>query len=1167
MQILDGSLILSASDLVGHLACAHLTVLERQAAEGLRKRPVRLDPALDVIQARGYEREMRFLARQRETGKQVREFSPEPHRTMEALRQADRCTLDAMRSGVDVIAQATFFDGRWQGRADFLLRVERASGLGAWSYEPADAKLSRIVKGAAILQLCLYADQLRRLQGIAPENIHVVTGDGRTHAFRLDDYSAYFRRMRGRFEASLASDAPADTYPEPVEHCRMCRWWAGCMDRRRADDHLSLVANISRVEMARLREAGVATVTALGRAGPAAPLVAAMRPAALDTLRAQARLQLQQYADGVVRYELIPPDAIAHAGGLAALPAPSPGDVFLDLEADPFVDDNGLEYLFGILIEEDGKAVYRAVWAHSPGEERSAFDQFILFVGERRQRWPDMHVYHYGGYESGALKRLMGRHAIREDELDVLLRGKVLVDLYSLLRQGLRVSDESYSLKRVEKLYMPQREGPVTHPGFALVAYEEWLDSQRPEALADIEAYNRDDCLSVWMLRSWLEERRAEAVARFGGAWPRPEPTASEPSENVQQVSAQMAQRIDRLREGIPVAAGERSEEQRGRWLLSTLLEWHRREDKPQWWRYFFLRDRPMDELVAASDALGGLEHEGVVGAIKQSDVHRYRYDPEQEHPFNVGDDPVDPSVEKAAGEVAAVDRVAGTIDLKRGRNSVRPHPRALIPRGPVGHEVLRDAICRVAEYAVQAGIDGPGPYRAVRDLILRRPPRVRGIAPGAPLVSPAQEIVAGARQVAVSLEDSYLPVQGPPGSGKTYTGARMILSLLRTGRRVGVTANAHKAITNMIQAIAAAAAEEGLPVRIAQRAKEGQASPLPCVDIMTKDNDQVAEALASGRCSIAAGTAWLFAAPEMHGVVDTLFVDEAGQMSLATVVAAGSCARALVLLGDPNQLAQVTQGMHPDGAEKSALEHVIGDEATIPPDRGLFLPETWRLHPDVCRYVSEAFYAAKLEAHPTTHGQRLGAGSRLGEGAGIVFVPVEHARRAARSPEEAAVVVDIVRELLSCVWTDEKGRERRLSIDDILIVAPYNVQVAELSRAVEAAVGLKSRVGTVDKFQGQEGAVALYSLTTSSPEDATRHLDFLYSRNRLNVAVSRARCFAVILCSPKLLDVQCRTPELMRALNAFSQLVEASAGTTAGRGASQLPKNCLTAPRTRPNF
>lgn len=520
MQQLDGHLILSASDLIGHLACEHLTVLERDAAEGRRARPVRLDPALDVLHRRGFERETRFIAAQRAAGRSVIELAPEPGRTIAALREADVRTLEAMRSGAEVIAQAAFFDGRWQGRADFLLRVERPSGLGGWSYEPADAKLSRIVKGAAILQLCSYAEHLRRLQGVAPENIHVVTGDGRTHSHRLDDYAAYFRRVRRRFEDSVAEGSAVETYPEPVEHCRICRWWSECSDRRRTDDHLSLVANITRVQMGRLREAGVATVTALGEGeGP----IAGFRPAALDALRAQARLQIQQYRDGEIHYELIAPEPATEPRGLATLPAPSPGDVFLDLEADPWAEEDGLEYLFGILTEENGGPVYEPLWAHSADEEGRAFERLMDLVRERRRRWPDMHVYHYGGYESGALKRLMGRHAVREDELDALLRGRVLVDLYSIVRQGLRVSEESYSLKRIEKLYLRQREGPVTHPGFALVAYEEWLETREARILDDIAAYNRDDCVSAWRLRAWLEERRQDAAARFGGPWPRPE--------------------------------------------------------------------------------------------------------------------------------------------------------------------------------------------------------------------------------------------------------------------------------------------------------------------------------------------------------------------------------------------------------------------------------------------------------------------------------------------------------------------------------------------------------------------------------------------------------------------------------------------------------------------
>jgi len=312
------------------------------------------------------------------------------------------------------------------------------------------AKLSRIVKGAAVLQLCLYADQVRRLQGTAPERIAVVTGDGRLHHYRLDDYDAYFRRVRRRFEERLLSAERVSTYPEPVEHCRVCRWWQECADRRRDDDHLSRVAGLTRLQTGRLRVAGVPTLTALGTRPPGGAAVSGISPAALETLRAQAALQLEQYRDGAIRFELIPLSAVGEGRGLASLPLPSPGDVFLDLEADIFVGEGGLEYLFGLLLVEDGRPVYREVWAHSLEDEKAAFCSFLDLVAERRRRWPEMHVYHYGGYESGALKRLMGRHAVREDDLDVLLRGRVLVDLYSVLRQGVRVSDESYSLKKIE---------------------------------------------------------------------------------------------------------------------------------------------------------------------------------------------------------------------------------------------------------------------------------------------------------------------------------------------------------------------------------------------------------------------------------------------------------------------------------------------------------------------------------------------------------------------------------------------------------------------------------------------------------------------------------------------------------------------------------------------
>jgi predicted RecB family nuclease len=1152
MQILDGQIILSASDLVGHLACAHLTVLEGEAARGRRVRPVRLDPALDVIQARGFQLEERYLSARRKEGLTVRDLDSAPPRTLHALRAADAATLEAMRAGYDVIAQATFFDGRWQGRADFLTRTARPSALGRWSYDVADSKLSRTVKGGALLQLCLYAHQLERLQGVPPEWLSVVTGDGATHAFRFADYAAYFGAVRRRFEETLARGGPDETYPEPVEHCRVCRWWAVCADRRRADDHLCLVAGMSRAHTAQLRAASIGTVTALGTRPRDAPPVPGLRDPVLETLRDQARLQLQQYADGQIRYELLPVETDQPGRGLGGLPAPSPGDLFLDLEAHPWAGDDGLEYLLGVVTETAGAPVYSPRWAHSGPEERDAFDGLMAEIFRRRALWPDMHVYHYGGYESGALKRLMGRHAIREDDLDVLLRGKVLVDLHSVVRQGLRVSEESYSLKKIEKLYGMGREGPVTHPGFALVAYEEWLESGRTEILDQIAAYNRDDCVSIWRLRTWLEERRGEAAAALGSELPRPAVADGAAGEEASRMSEEMQQRIERLRTGTAVGAAGRTDGQRARWLLSNLVDFHRREEKPQWWRYFDLVQRPMPELIAASDALGALEYERVVDTEKKSFVHRYRYDPGQEHPFKPGDDPVDPADEGNPGQVVAVDRIAGSIDLKRGIASARPHPRALVPGRPVPIKPLRAALCRLADHVIASGIDGPGPYRAVRDLLLGRPPRVRGVEPGAPLLRAGDDALGAARRLVAGLDESCLPVQGPPGCGKTYTGARMILDLVRAGRRVGITANAHKAITNMIAALLAAAEEEGTRVSIARKANGDDESDFPGVTRMG-DNSDVAAALRAGTCTIAAGTAWLFAAPEMAGLVDTLFVDEAGQMSLATAVAAGTSARSLVLLGDPNQLPQVTQGTHPDGAGGSALEHVLGADGVLAAERGLFLPETRRLHPDLCRYVSDAFYESQLSAHTSTHGQGVGPGSRCGTGAGIVLIPVLHHQDGARSTAEAHVAAEVVRELLTCSWTDQHGRSRLLTPDDLLLVAPYNAQVAELQRVVRERLRFTPRAGTVDKFQGQEGAVVIYSLTTSSPEDAPRNLEFLYSRHRLNVAVSRARCFAVVLYSPDLFDVSCRTPELMHALNAFWQLVEASRPLTAAEVVSNI--------------
>ena len=1145
----DGTLVVSATDLVGFLECDHLVTLEQLRAAGELEKPIRNDPELELVRKRGYAHEQAYLARLRAEGRRVHEIETRAANSPDELRTAEAETLEAMRRGADVIFQATFFDGRWRGHADFLLRRDdRPSDLGAYSYDVADTKLARRVKAAAIVQMCVYADLLARLQGVAPETISVITGDGTPNPHRLEDYAAYFRAAKARFEARVfgpAGDGRPATYPEPVEHCQVCSWWQVCMDRRRADDHLSIVAGAGRSQRRKLVEAGVPTLAALAGL-PAERGIRALNPRTLERLRRQAALQLEHRSTGVHRYELIPPNPDEPGKGLAALPAPSRLDVFWDIEADPWAEVDGLEYLFGwVERDADGEPVYHAGWAHDRAAEKALLESFVDTVLERLARDPAMHVYHYGGYESGALKRLMQRHATREDEVDVLLRGRVLVNLYDhVVRQGIRASVESYSIKKLETFYMPQRTGPVTQAGFSVVEYERWMETGDPTILDAIAAYNRDDCVSNLLLRDWLEDRRLEAAPLFpDGVVPRPGPVDGDAPEELAAKQGETRAREEALRRDVPVDRHVRTDEQQARWLLAAVLDWHRREAKPQWWDHFRLVGASLEELVADGSALGELRFEADLGPIGRSRIHRYRFDPAQETKIGEGSEVIalapgrDGWTQSGAG-VVGFDPLAGTVDLRR--NPANPHPSALIPTKPYGTEPMRSALGRLADDVVAHGPAdraGHARFQAARDLLLRLPPRIAGIVPGTPLARDGEGGTAAGRRLALCLDRTVLPIQGPPGTGKTHTGARMILDLVATGRRVGVTAQSHRVIVNLLEEVARAGAAEGVPVRIAHRTDDP--ADLPDDRIARIPSVEAAiTGLRTGSWDVVGGTSWLWAREDAEASVDVLFVDEAGQLSLATVLSVSGAADSLVLLGDPNQLPQVSQGTHPEGAAASALEHLVGESRTIPADCGLLLGTTYRMHPDVNAFISDAFYDGRLEADAKTGRQHLAAGEPVG-GTGVRHVPLATVGAGNRSPQEADWIAGAIEALVGRRWVDRDGLEHLLDVPDVLVVAPYNAQVAEIARTVERRLGTKPNVGTVDKFQGRQAPVAIYSMTTSSPEDAPRDLEFLYSGNRLNVALSRAKGLAVLVASPELLRVACRTPEQMRLVNAFCRLAE----------------------------
>lgn len=1099
MHQVEGTVLLSPTDLTKHLACRHLTTLDLAYARGESQvRPDTPDEMLELIFAKGQDHEYAYRDKLRRDGRTVREI-PTRH-DLEGRRAAEAETLQAMREGVDVIYQACFFDGRWGGQADFLLRTQGTSKLGPWLYDIADTKLARRLKVPALLQMAAYAERLEVLQGEPPKVLVVVTGDGAERTWRLVDVQAYARRARARL--ARAVDHPELTLAVPVQHCGQCRWASHCEQEWQRTDDLSLVAGMRSVHREVLIGQGVPTLAALATTPPDA--VAGISRGVRDRLTQQARLQLAERSTGTPAYELLSP---APGQGLLRLPEPSPGDVYLDFEGDPFADGGPREYLAG-LWDRDGQ--FHSWWAHSRQQEGEMVGALLRDLVARLDADPGMHVYHYAQYEPSALKRMSGRHGVGERDLDRLLRGERLVDLYAVVKQGVRISKDSYSIKKLEAFYWGATRGgtgaEVESAMSSVVAYERWLAEPDPAILEQIAAYNRDDVRSTHDLHRWLEGLREELQSTYG-LLGRPSAAADQPSAEQSEVELAEEALAARLRlAGHPLMAG--------------LVGWHRRELRPAWWEYFRGSSLDDEQLVEDRGFVGGLSGPQQVGSVARSHVYRYTFPP-QEGRLKVGDQAHDVDLRAPAGEVTAFDAAAGYLEVKRGMRSAPLPARGLGPPKPMPTDVLAGAIHRLGESVLR------GELSTGRALVERRvPDDLRGQLGE----EPADTVRRIGRELSkVRNLGRVLAVQGPPGSGKTYTAAQLVQALLDDGRTVGVTANSHSVIGHLLRTVGRSALQKCKPEQHCQLEQVEQ----------TDENSDVLDALRCGRHRLVGGTSWLWARPELAGAVDVLLIDEAGQFSLANAAAVSSAARALVLLGDPQQLAAPTQADHPDGSGVSALQHLIEDKDTIAVDRGIFLDTTRRMHPDVTGFVGSLSYDGRLRPISGLERQCVTASAGrplpVPDGSGLRFVPVRHTGCSSSSVQEARVVADLYPRLLGCTITGADRPAQPMTSADILVIAPYNAHVALLRSALPEG----ARVGTVDAFQGQEAAVVVYSLASSSEADAPRGVGFLYDVHRLNVAVSRAQAMCVLVSSPALLDAPVHEPDQLKAVNALCRYVE----------------------------
>jgi predicted RecB family nuclease len=1131
------SIMYSASDLAAAARCEYALLRQFDAKLGWGPDVAVEDELLARTAALGDEHERRRLDQLREECGDAVVVIGRPAFTVAGITAASAATQRAIANEASVVYQATMFDGRFVGFADFLVRD-------GGQYQVSDTKLARSAKVTALLQIAAYADTLSRSGIPVSPEAELVLGNGAAVRYRVDELIPVYLEQRARLQQLLdehyARGAPVCWQDERVRACFRC---PACEEQVRATDDLLLVAGMRVSQRAKLIDAGVNTLAELaGYTGP----VADVPVRTLDKLIAQAKLQVRQRDTGTPQFEVADPQP------LTLLPNPDEGDLFFDFEGDPLWTadgtDWGLEYLFGVL-EAGRSGAFHPLWAHDRPDERKALTDFLALVAKRRKRFPNMHIYHYASYEKTALLRLAGRHGVGEDDVDDLLRSGILVDLYPIVRKSIRVGSESIGLKALEPLYMgPQlRSGDVTTATDSITQYARYSElrgngelDEAATVLKEIEDYNHYDCRSTRALRDWLLMRAFESGVTPIGAQPVSDGGSIEQHDPLAATLAEFTG---------DSAAGDRTPEQTAVALVSAARGYHRREDKPFWWAHFDRLNYPVDEwaddtdVFIVSDAKLAVDWNRPTKARKlqrriqlagelargalNSDVFAL-YEPPA--PAGLTDSPDRRAAGRAtvseADDWTAPTEVTVVERTTQDGNTFHQLPFALAPGPPIPTTPLRDSIQSTAA-TVAAGLPQL-PRTAVFDILLRRRPRTRSRA-DLPRNGEAVDDITAAL---LDLDSSYVAVHGPPGTGKTYTAARVIKRLVAEhGWHIGVVAQSHAVVENLLDCAIDADVD---PLRVAKKLSDRE-------DIRWQqiNEKEYPGFIAANAGCVIGGTAWDFANPNRvpPKSLDLLVIDEAGQFCLANTIAVAPAAANLLLLGDPQQLPQVSQGTHPEPVDGSALGWLVEDHRTLPAERGYFLDRTHRMHPAVCTPVSALAYEGRLQSYTD-----LTAARRLdGYPPGVHVLRVHHEGNSTESPEEAEAIVAHIKRLVGSLWTTERGT-RPLAPADVLVLAPYNAQVVLLRQHLATAGLGDVRVGTVDKFQGTEAPVGIISMTVSSVEDTPRGIPFLFNRNRLNVAISRAQYAAVIVRAEALTEYLPTAPAGLVELGAFLALTASGA-------------------------
>jgi len=1140
-----GRLLFSSGDLRDFVECKFSVDLD--VADLTKKIPRVVDSELDLLlQTRGNDFEEQYhtgiKSLYKSEGRSVAEIPGDA-----SIEERAKTTIAAMSNGIDLIYQAGLFCVPWHGYPDYIRKVSGDSRFGAYRYEVADVKSRLNPSDDNVFQISLYSYLLGMVQNARPEHMYIITGDSREHQFKYANYSHYLTSILGEFSGYMDRAATEGTQdikiPLPCSFCSYCKWKDHCSELWEDSDDAMLVAGVRNQQVRRLREHGIHSVTELSRAS--GQRIQGIGPAPLETISRNAALLLEKRSTGKPQFEMKQADP---GRGLYRLPEPSSGDLFLDLEGDPTYPGRRLEYLFGIWDGRNDRFVHQ--WAHNHDEEKVAFEKAIDFISERLVDDPASYIYHYGSYEETAIKSLAAQYSTRESEVDEILRSQRLVDLLKVTRESIRTSESGYGLKDLETFFLKNgRAADIKTAQDSVVLYAGWKEDKDPTRLDTILDYNREDCISTMECRNWLHGMVA-GIEPFTGE-------VFDPAMRTRSAST-VQTLINSLTQTNLTGASEIRE------LAGQLTMFHRRAARPEWWEFFARAEYSVDELKESADCIGGLELIDTIAPVTNRGlpVHKYSFE-EQELKFKARDRCVFAGVETDSinplddcGEILEIDMDTRVISIRHpGKIAQIPEKFSIAPTGPIPTYMLTRAIERYTDSLIQ----GSGGYEAIDGFLGKEDPMLTGHRPGSPVRDESLDRDDGILDALCRLNGSTLFIQGPPGSGKTTLGGKMIVELMKSGNKIGVASNSHRAINELLLATEKSAADMNL--RFSGQKKSTAGRPESHFQNPDQDTDggrfisnvdSVRDMDVEGN-QLIAGTAWLFCNEKLDQKLDYLFIDEAGQVALGNLVAMGVSSKNIVLIGDQMQLSHPTPGIHPGESGSSTLDYMLAGQDTVSSAKGIFLNTSYRMHPSICDFISEAVYDGRLKADPDNENQKIVKGNDSDVNMpeyGIDFIEVEHSNSSQSSEAEASIVKELVDDLLTQQHRDKSGQLHPITYQDIMVVAPYNAQV----NLIKAKLPPEARVGTIDLFQGQEAPVVIVSMTTSNREELPRHFEFLFSRNRLNVALSRAKCLDIVIASKDLLTIACRTIDQMEMVNTLCWARDYSLGETTGLNEPRTP-------------